>query len=311
MVGHRLAATRATTHWGFFDATLRSVHEIESGDVITIDTINGGPELLPIRGFHVLADYAEVHDNVSRRLPGHIMTGPVAVRGARPGDTLEIEIEAIDLRQDWGFTVIRPLEGALPHDFHSTSLSHIPLDRTRKVATMSWGAEIPLCPFLGVMGVAPPKAWGTISSVEPRRHGGNIDNKELIAGTKLFLPVHVDGALFSCGDGHAAQGDGEVCVSAIETSLTGRFRLKLNRDLHLEWPLAETPSHMITMAFDPDLGTAARIAVRCMLDLLVGRKGLSREDAYMLCSLAADVRVTQMVNNQNGIHVMLEKRYFA
>ena len=216
MVRHRLAATRATTHWGFFDATLPPVHEIESGDVITIDTINGAPDQLPHQGFDVIADYAEIHGNVPQRLPGHIMTGPVAVSGAQPGDTLEIEIEEIELRQDWGFAVIRPLEGALPDEFHSPTLSHIPLDRTAKVATMSWGVEVPLRPFFGVMGVAPPKTWGMISSVEPRRHGGNIDNKELIAGTKLFLPVHVQGALFSCGDGHAAQGDGEVCVCGVD-----------------------------------------------------------------------------------------------
>jgi acetamidase/formamidase len=171
--------------------------------------------------------------------------------------------------------------------------------------------QIPLQPFFGVMGVAPPPAWGMIGSVKPRQHGGNIDNKELVAGSKLYLPVQVDGAMFSCGDGHAAQGDGEVCLSAIETSLSGRFTLTVRRDLSLQWPAAETPDHWITMAFDPSLTHAARIALRNMIDLLVARKGLSKADAYMLCSLAASVRVTQMVNENNGIHVMLAKRFFA
>jgi acetamidase/formamidase len=138
-----------------------------------------------------------------------------------------------------------------------------------------------------------------------------MDNKELVAGTTLFLPIHVDDALFSVGDGHGVQGDGEVCVTAIETGLIGTFELHLRPDMSLEWPMAETPTHVITMAFDPDLDDCVVIALRNMIKLICARTGLSREDAYTLCSLAADLRVTQVVNGSKGIHVMLEKSHLV
>ena len=161
------------------------------------------------------------------------------------------------------------------------------------------------------MAVAPPKAWGAIPTQPPRKNGGNMDNKELVAGTTLYLPIHVDGALFSCGDGHGAQGDGEVCVTAIETGLIGTFDLIVRPDMTLEWPMAETPTHVMTMGFDPDLDDCVVIALRDMIKLICARTNLSREDAYTLCSLAADLRVTQVVNGTKGIHVMLEKKHLA
>ncbi|HRD76632.1 MAG TPA: acetamidase/formamidase family protein [Hyphomicrobiaceae bacterium] len=306
---HHIRATAESNHWGAFDAAVPSILTVESGDRVTIETINGAPDRLPKSGFAILPEYAEIHAHVRPRLPGHICTGPVAIRGAKPGHVLEVGIEAVELRQDWGFNIVRPLAGALPDDFDNTVLTHLPLDVKRGVARLPWGDEVPLKPFFGVMGVAPPPGWGAVSTVEPRRNGGNMDNKELVAGTTLYLPVHADGALFSCGDGHGAQGDGEVCITAIETALTGTFRFTLRPDMRLDWPMAETPTHAITMAFDPDLDRAARIALREMIKLIVARKGISREHAYMLCSLAADLRVTQCVNRNNGIHVMLERRY--
>ena len=173
---------------------------------------------------------------------------------------------------------------------------------------MPWGLELPLKPFFGVTAVAPPAPWGMVSTLPPRRNGGNMDNKELVAGTTLYLPIHVDGALFSVGDGHAAQGDGEVNINAIETGLVGTFELIVRDDMKLDWPMAETPTHVMTMAFDPDLDDAVVIALRDMIKLICARTGLSREDAYTLCSLAADLRVTQVVNGSKGIHCMLEKR---
>ena len=161
------------------------------------------------------------------------------------------------------------------------------------------------------MAVAPPAAWGTIPTPPPRRNGGNIDNKELVAGTTLYLPVFTEGALFSVGDGHGAQGDGEVCVTAIETGLVGTFRLTARDDMHLDWPMAETPTHVITMAFDPDLDQAVVVALRQMIDVVCARAGLDRYQAYALLSLAADLRVTQVVNGSKGIHAMLEKRYLT
>ena len=176
---------------------------------------------------------------------------------------------------------------------------------------LPWGLELPLQPFFGVMAVAPPAAWGSVSTLPPRRNGGNLDNKELVAGTTLYLPIHVDGALFSVGDGHGVQGDGEVCVTAIETGLVGTFELIVRDDMALDWPMAETPTHVMTMAFDPDLDACVTIALSDMLDLIAARTGLSRQEAYALCSLAADLRVTQVVNGAKGIHVMLEKRFLS
>src|SRR6202007_379547 len=187
---------------------------------------------------------------------------------------------------------------------------HPTLDAARMIGHLPWGMDIALKPFFGVMAVAPPPAWGAISTLPPRKSGGNLDNKELVAGTTLSLPIFVDGALFSAGDGHGVQGDGEVCVTAIETGLVGRFRLTVRDDMKLDWPYAETPTHVITMAFDPDLDDCVVIALRLMLDLMEKRIGISRSHAYALASLAADLRVTQVVNGNKGVHVMLEKRYF-
>ena len=310
MADHHLRSSPETVHWGYFEASIPPVLTIASGDRVTVETVSGAPEVMPKSGFKLPPELEEIHRKVPRKLPGHLLTGPIAVTGAQPGHVLEIDIEAIKLRQDWGYNVIRPLAGALPDDFHEVRLVHIPCDIERGVGRLSWGAEVPLRPFFGVIGVAPPPAWGMISSLPPRKHGGNLDNKELVAGSRLFLPVHVAGAHLSVGDGHGAQGDGEVCVTAIETALTGTFKITLRPDMTLEWPRAETDSHVITMAFDPDLDTAAKCALRQMIALLGERKGLSREDAYMLCSLAADLRITQLVNQNNGVHVMLEQRYF-
>jgi acetamidase/formamidase len=305
---HTVEANLSTMHWGYFDARLPPVLEIESGDRVTVNCCSGGPDVMPKDGLEVLPELKELHAKRSPRLPGHVLTGPVAVRGAKSGDVLEVRILKVELRQDWGYNVIRPLAGALPDDFHETRLLHIRMDTSRMVAKLPWGVELPLRPFFGVMGVAPPPAWGAVTSIVPRAFGGNLDNKELIAGATLYLPVFNDGALFSCGDGHAVQGDGEVCVTAIETAMRGTFELVLRKDMSLEYPRAETPTHYITMGMDPDLDNAARRALRDMLKLIQERSNLSAEDAYTLCSLAADLRVTQFVNQHNGVHVMLAKQ---
>jgi acetamidase/formamidase len=312
MSHRRLDSSPATVHWGYFDATLPPVATVTSGERITIATVSGGPEVMPSPPLTVPDNLAAIHREVARKVvPGHICTGPVAVEGARPGQVLQIDIEAIEPAFDWGFNFVRPLAGALPYDFAEYRLTHIPLDRARSAWRLPWGHEVPLRPFFGVMGTAPPPAWGTISTLPPRKNGGNLDNKELGAGATLYLPVFVPGALFSIGDGHGAQGDGEVCITAVETGLIGTFRLTVRSDMALEWPLAETPTHMITMAFDPDLDDCVTIALRAMLDLICARTGIDRYQAYTLCSLAADLRVTQVVNGNKGIHVMLDKRYLT
>ncbi len=307
---HRLDAATDTVHWGFFDAALKPLMTVDSGDTVTISTVSGTPGQLPPpdSGLTVPAVLPAILKNVQQRLNGpHILTGPVAVRGAKAGQVLEVRIKSIELNYDWGYNVIRPLAGALPDDFDTARVIHIPLDSARMVGKLPWGLELPLKPFFGIMAVAPPANWGPVASPPPRRNGGNMDNKELVAGATLYLPIHVDGALFSVGDGHGAQGDGEVCITAIETGLVGTFELHVRDDMTLEWPLAETPTHIITMAFDPDLDDAVVIALRDMIKLICARTNLSREDAYTLCSLAADLRVTQVVNGAKGIHVMLDK----
>jgi len=301
-----------TVHWGYFDANLAPLKTIASGERVTISTVSGNPDQLPPPPYVVPPALPAIHQRVTRRtVPGHICTGPVAVAGAKPGQVLQVDIEAIAPFYDWGYNLVRPLAGALPDDFAETRLIHIDLDAARQVWKLPWGQTVPLQPFFGVMAVAPPAAWGVVSTLPPRRNGGNLDNKELVAGTRLYLPIFVDGALFSVGDGHGVQGDGEVCITAVETGLTGTFKLTVRDDMHLMWPMAVTPTHIMTMAFDPDLDDCVVIALRQMIDLLVARAGLDRYQAYSLCSLAADLRITQVVNGNKGVHCMLEKTYFA
>ncbi len=302
-----IEAGPATCHWGYFDATLPPVANIKSGDEVTINTVSGGPQVLPDSNFYVPPELLALHAEGPPAMPGHILTGPIAVEGAQMGDVLQVDILDVQLRQDWGYNMIRPLVGTLPLEFEETALTIIPLDAARGEATMPWGLKLPLAPFFGVMAVAPPAQWGRISTIEPRAHGGNLDNKELVAGTTLYLPVHTEGALFSCGDGHGAQGDGEVCVTAIETALQGRFRLTVRRDMDVTYPQAETPTHIITMGMHADLDQCVEIALRRMIEVVMARAGISRAQAYMLCSLAGDLRITQTVNREKGVHMMMAK----
>jgi acetamidase/formamidase len=307
----RLEAGPDTVHWGYFDAQLKPMLTVDCGARVTITTVSGGPDANPpaASGLKVPASLAAVQDKLTMKLPGHMCTGPVAVRGAKAGGVLQVDIEAIDLHYDWGYTRSGPLMGALPDDFPERQIMHIPLDRARMVGRLPWGYDIPLRPFFGVMGTAPPAAWGMVNTLPPRRNGGNLDNKDLVAGTTLYLPVHVDGALFSVGDGHGVQGDGEVCITAIETGLIGTFRLTARNDMHLIWPQAETPTQVMTMAFDPDLDTCVVIALRDMVALVAARVGITKQEAYMLCSLAADLRITQVVNGNKGVHVVIDKAH--
>jgi acetamidase/formamidase len=308
MTNHRLDAAPETVHWGYFDARLKPLLTVASGDTVTMSTVSGMASQMPAAPLTVPPALAAIHKSVQQKMPGHICTGPVAVNGAKAGQVLEVRIKDIQLHYGWGYNMIRPLAGALPDDFTENTLIHIPLDREKNTGRLPWGLDLPLAPFFGVMAVAPPPQWGMISTLPPRRNGGNLDNKELVKGATLYLPIMVDDALFSVGDGHGAQGDGEVCVTAIETGLIGTFELIVRGDMSLEWPMAETPTHLMTMAFDPDLDDCVVIALRDMIALICRRTNLSREQAYTLCSLAADLRVTQVVNGNKGIHVMLEKK---
>ncbi len=229
---HGLRAGPETCHWGFFDAGLQPILTVDSGDTVTLDSVSGGPDVLPPAGrFAILPEHLAIHRALAPQLGAHILTGPIAVAGAEPGDVLQIDILSIDCRQNWGYTRIRPLSGTLPEDFPVRRIWHSAIDRQAGTATLPWGAELELAPFFGVMGVAPPPPYGSVTSIVPREFGGNMDLKELTAGSTLYLPVWAPGALFSAGDGHGVQGDGEVCVTALETALSGTFRLVLRKDL--------------------------------------------------------------------------------
>jgi acetamidase/formamidase len=307
---HTIACRPEHCHWGFFDSALKPVATIASGDTVSYDCVSGGRDVLPSDpALDVLADHRAILEALTPRLGAHILTGPVAVAGAEPGDVLQIDILSIEPRQNWGYTRIRPLAGTLPEDFPVSKTWHTRIDRQRGMATLPIGREIELAPFFGVMGVAPRPAYGACSSIQPREFGGNMDLKELVAGTTLYLPVWAPGALLSVGDGHGVQGDGEVCITALETALSGTFRLTVREDLHFKLPRAETPTHHITMAFNEDLDDAAKDALRAMIDLIGEKMGLARDDAYMFASLAVDIRVTQLVDGNKGIHAMLSKRH--
>jgi len=253
----------------------------------------------------------EIHEKVTDRGPGgHILTGPVAIAEADPGDVLEVQIVKIDLDVPYSCNSFGPGRGFIPNDFPYSRLKVIPLDRERMTAQFAPGITIPLHPFFGSMGVAPPTR-GRLNSGPPWMHAGNMDNKELVAGTTLYIPVHAAGALFEVGDGHAGQGNGEVDITAMETLLTGTFRFVVHKDEHLLWPQAETPTHYITMGFDEDLVTATEMALRNMLDFLCKTKHLSRDDAYMLSSVAVDLNITQLVDGKLGVHAMCPKSIFA
>jgi acetamidase/formamidase len=312
-----LPASPSTVAWGYYWSKAKPVLTVHSGDSVRIQTLStcGPTERLEASGVaaqDVPAYNTTIYDQVKDRGPGgHILTGPVAIAEAEPGDVLEVQIEKVDIDVPFacnGFSVGR---GFLPNDFPYGRRKIIPLDRQKMVAHFAPGVDIPLHPFFGSMGVAPPESAGRYDSAPPWMHAGNIDNKELVAGTTLFIPVHAPGALFEVGDGHAGQGNGEVDITAMETFLTGTFRFIVHKDQHLLWPRAETPASYISMGFSPDLKTATEMAVRNMIDFLVTEKHLSRDDAYMLTSVAVDVDITQLVDGNVGVHAICPKGIFA
>ncbi len=314
MAQHMLDASPQTVRYGVFDAEIPAVLHIDPGDTVRVQCVSGRPSVLPPQnsGFAIPPALSAVLNAHPEPFIGHLITGPIAVKGAAPGDMLEVRIDAVDLGADWGYNTIRPLAGTLPEDFHETVLTHIPVDRARRTCTLPWGTELALAPFFGVMGVAPPPAFGAISSIQPRLHGGNLDNKELTAGATLFLPVWVPGANFSVGDGHGVQGDGEVCVTALEMCLNGTFTFQLHKgggasNPMLRYPRAETATHFISMGMHEDMDQAMKTALREMIAFICSRSNLSREQAYQFCSLAVDFHVTQSVNGEKGIHGLLRK----
>jgi len=314
---HRLEATPATVAYGYYWSEARPVLRIASGDIIDVDTLlTNSPAGLARAGVpddkiqsSLKAIVAEVTGD--RRGPGgHILTGPVYVEGAEPGDTLEVKVLSIDFTIDYGYN---GCSGFLPENCdRAAGTKIVALDQKTMTAEFEPGIVVPLKPFFGSMGVAPAPEAGRVSSNPPGRHAGNMDNKELTAGSTLYIPVFVPGALFEIGDGHAAQGDGEVDQTAIETSLRGRLQLTVRKGMKLTWPRAETATDYISMGADPDLTAATKIAIQEMVDFVAATKGLSKHRAYQLVSIAGNVAVTQLVDKPNvGVHVRLPKSMFV
>jgi acetamidase/formamidase len=311
---HELRASPETVHRGFFDASLKPVLTIDSGDIVRLETATGNPrwfEKLGVPKDRIPAELYDVYRGVEGDGRGdHTLNGPIAIRNAEPGDMLEIRIRSVDVRLPIAGQGFAPNRGLLPEDFPYEKGRVTWIDVGRKVIQFSPGVEFPARPFWGVMGVAPPASMGRVPSGPPNIFGGNLDNRDLGAGSTLYLPVHVSGALLSIGDGHAMQGHGEVSLSAVETSLRGETQVVLHKGRRLRWPRAETATHYITMGLHTDLDEATKIATREMLDFLVEVKGLSREEAYFLASATMDLIVTQVVDITKGIHAMIPKAIF-
>ncbi|MEG4352065.1 acetamidase/formamidase family protein [Microcoleus sp. LAD1_D3] len=312
MTRHLLKANCKTVHLGGFSPNIEPALRVDSGDRIDIETYSGyyvadkaPPEFLT-------PEFLDICQNLppNRKVgPGpHLLTGPIYVNNAEPGDVLEIHVEDVYPSLPVGFNAIRPGWGALPEYFSEPKLRFIPLDLEQKTAAFPPGSgiRIPLHPFFGIIGVA--NAEINRSSIPPERYGGNMDNQEIQPGTRLFLPVFLRGGLLSIGDGHSAQGDGEVDGTAIETSMNGTIQIILRKDLFLIFPFAETPTHIVIMGFGRTLDEAFEMAVKQTVYWLQTFAGFKEEDAYVLCSLSVNFRITQAVNNpQKGVHGMMPK----
>jgi acetamidase/formamidase len=313
---HELSLRPETVHWGYYDPKIPPALRVASGDRVRVETmVAGGLQRLRLAGVpesDIPESLKAVEERVTERGPGaHPMSGPIFVEDAQPGDVLEIRIIAIDYLHNFGVNAFSPGGGVLPDDYPYAGLKLIRWSAGATSVQFAPGITLPLAPFFGSIGVAPPPLVGRISSRPPGYYGGNLDNKDLVVGSTLYLPVQVPGALLSIGDGHAMQGDGEVTGTALETSLRGTFELRVIKGQRLKWPRAETPTHYIAMGLHEDLDEAARLAVREMVDFLMVEKKLSRDDAYMLCSLSADLHVTQAVDATKGVHVTIAKSLFT
>jgi len=313
---HRLEATPSTVAYGYYWSEAKPALRIASGDIIDVDTLltnsPTGLERAGVPGDKIQASLKAIVSEVTgdRRGPGgHILTGPVFVEGAQPGDVLEVKILSIGFNIDYGYN---GCSGILPENCDRQIPSRIiPIDAKKMTAQFAPGIVIPLKPFFGSMGVAPAPELGRVSSNPPGRHAGNLDNRELVAGSTLFIPVFVPGALFEIGDGHGAQGDGEVDQTGIETSLRGQLQLTVRKDMKLAWPRAETATDYISMATDPDLMVATKGAIQEMVDFVAATRQMTKHQAYQLVSVAGHVSVTQLVDRPNlGVHVRLPKSIF-
>jgi acetamidase/formamidase len=336
---HELPATPATCFWGFFDAALPPVLRVRSGDVVRVETLThqagDAPDLLMDAGVRAVYDAIPI----ARRGPGvHVMTGPIHVEEAMPGDTLEVRVLAMEPRLPYG-TNIAAWWGHLYEDFGKERITIYRLDPAAGLARAAFAFDykttpryeqpgivvppdpgtrqpaladvvVPLRPHFGVGGVAPREA-GRINSIPPGEFGGNVDNWRFGPGAAMYYPVFHPGALCYLGDPHMAEGDGELSGTAIEASATALVQLTVHKDLRFGSPMLETPTHWIAHGFDADLDRAMTAAARALLDFLVIHRGLTRDDGYSLVSVAADFGITQVVDQRQGVHGMIAKRLFV
>jgi len=310
---HQLKPTLSTVEWGYYDASAKPALRVASGDILEVETVLHAAEVLRRYGMEEkwVTDEMRMFDQIKDRgVGGHLLLGPVYVEGAEPGDVLEVKLLEIRGREAFGVNLFRPNGGTIPSEFPYGRFKTVPVDLKANVAQFSPTIEIPLAPFFGSIGVAPPAMVGRISSSPPGVHTGNLDNKDLVSGTTLYIPVHVKGALLSIGDGHLAQGHGEVDGTALEAALFGRLQVIVRKDLKLIWPRAETPTHYITMGLNEDLDEAARLATREMVEYLSEAYNLTPADAYALASMVVDLHVTQTVDGVKGVHAALPKSIF-
>jgi len=311
---YKIKSGPQTVEWGYFDPAAKPILTMHSGEIVELDTPLAGSKEMQELGMPdslirpAMRELEAVTDR--SKTYGNILVGPIALEEAEPGDVLEVRILDIRIADNFAINAFHAPGGTLPQDFPYGRTRAIPLDLRRQVALFAPGIEIPLHPFFGTMGVAPAPAAGRISDRAPGAYAGNLDNKDLVAGTTLYIPVLTKHALFSVGDGHGGQGNGEVDGTAIETANWGRFQLVVRKDMHLKWPRAETPDYYMTIGLDPDLNKAAQLAVREMVDYLVTVRHLTRDQAYMLSSMAVDLEVSEVVDGTKEIHALLPKRIF-
>ena len=313
---HDLKLLPANVHWGYYDAAVKPVLRVASGDTIRVETmVARGLQRLRAAGVaeaEIPNALKAVETAITERGPGaHPLTGPIWIEGAERGDVLEVKILGFEFLHPYGVAGFVPGSGTLPGDFPYVRFKLVRFNVKAGTGEFSPGVSLKLAPFFGSIGVAPDPLVGRISSGPPGPHAGNLDNKELVVGSTLFIPVQVPGALLSVGDGHGLQGDGEVTLTALETSLRGTIQVSVRKRKRINWPRAETPTHYISMGLHTDLDEAAQLATREMIDFLVTEKGIDRDNAYILCSLAADLHVTQLVDGTKGVHAMMPKSIFA
>ena len=316
--------------WGeLFTSDSEPILSVESGAVVTIETVSH-EGILPDQGntvefftsagideADILPDQLAVKEQIERTAPGpHVITGPIYIEGAEPGDVLEIKTMDIDYRVPYGVISNRHSKGALPGEYPVNDADIytkvIPLDTEQNIgifrpANGRPNIDLPLKPFMGIMGVAPADPEEAVNSVPPGNYGGNVDIKHLTVGSSLYLPVQVPGALFYTGDPHCAQGNGEVALTAIECSLTPTFELIVHQDKQLESPMAETPEAWLAIGLDEDLDEAMKKAVRESLRIVEDEYGLTKQDALLFGSAAIDYEVSQVVDIVKGIHGVISK----